>query len=69
MKIERITKVKIECARLMSRIDDLLDVSRDNPISGYYPIESGAVRRASMDLTRALADMRKPDWPKLPGDK
>lgn len=27
--------------------------------SGYCK-ESGAVRRASMDLTRALADMRKP---------
>lgn len=29
---------------------------------GYYycPRESGALRRASMDLTRALADMRKP---------
>lgn len=26
----------------------------------YFPRESGAVRRASMDLTRALADMRRP---------
>ena len=28
----------------------------------YYrnPIEQGAVRRASMDLTRALANLRKP---------
>lgn len=25
-----------------------------------YPKESGAVRRASMDLTRTLAEMRKP---------
>lgn len=26
----------------------------------YKPKEQGAVRRASMDLTRALAEMRKP---------
>ncbi len=26
----------------------------------YFPRESGAIRRASMDLTRALADLRNP---------
>lgn len=26
-----------------------------------FPVKSGATRRASMDLTRALADLRKPD--------
>lgn len=26
----------------------------------YFPREQGAVRRASMDLTRALADLRRP---------
>lgn len=26
----------------------------------YFPRESGAIRRSSMDLTRALADLRKP---------
>jgi len=26
----------------------------------YHPKESGATKRASMDLTRALADYRKP---------
>lgn len=30
-----------------------------NPFSGC--IESGAVRRSSMDLSRALADLRKPE--------
>lgn len=69
MRPERIMKVRNECERLISRIDELMLVSHDNPVSGYYPRESGAVRRASLDLTRALADMRKPDWPKLPGDK
>ena len=27
----------------------------------FNPKENGALRRASMDLTRALADLRKPD--------
>jgi hypothetical protein len=35
-----------------------VDFSRNNHICGYR--ETGALRRASMDLTRALADMRKP---------
>lgn len=26
----------------------------------YFPREQGAIRRSSMDLTRALADMRRP---------
>ena len=26
----------------------------------YFPREQGALRRASMDLTRALADLRRP---------
>lgn len=36
-------------------------VEGDNRIYwGSCPKESGAVKRASMDLTRALADLRKP---------
>ena len=27
----------------------------------YFPKEQGAIRRASMDLTRALADLRRPN--------
>lgn len=26
----------------------------------YFPKEQGSIRRASMDLTRALADLRRP---------
>ncbi len=26
-----------------------------------HPIENGAIKRASMDLTRALADLRRPE--------
>lgn len=49
------------CAALHARIED--EIARSNePIyartDGFK--ESGAVRRASLDLTRALAEMRKP---------
>jgi len=27
----------------------------------FFPKEQGAIRRASMDLTRALADLRRPE--------
>lgn len=29
-------------------------------VNNNFPRESGAIRRASMDLTRSLADLRKP---------
>ena len=29
-------------------------------INNNFPRESGAIRRSSMDLTRALADLRRP---------
>lgn len=29
-------------------------------VNDNFPRESGAIRRASMDLTRALADLRRP---------
>jgi hypothetical protein len=29
-------------------------------VHDYFPREQGAIKRASMDLTRALADLRRP---------
>ncbi len=41
------------------------DYPRDHPLFGLkidnFPVEQGAIKRASMDLTRALADLRKPN--------
>ena len=50
----------VEAQRFIDRAHEL---SAAEPTRGYFsssPKESGAVRRASMDLTRALAEMRKP---------
>lgn len=30
-------------------------------MNDYFPKEQGAIKRASMDLTRALADLRRPN--------
>ena len=72
MKRCRVDKVWAEMARLQSAISALHEVSVCSDgvrqIYGYdFPKETGAVRRASLDLTRALADLRKGDYDKLPG--
>lgn len=73
MKRRRVEKVWSEMARLQSAISALHEaaVSESGQPDFYhhFPRETGAVRRASMDLTRALADMRKSDYTKLPGEK
>jgi len=65
-KIQRITAAYYEAKRFMDRCDFLLErieedakLVRDIDI-GLGSKETAAVRRASMDLTRALAEMRKP---------
>lgn len=63
MKRSDVKTAKTEAKRFIERADALLktEAGRD----GYdiwdaaYGKQCGAVRRASMDLTRALADMRR----------
>ena len=75
MKRCRVEKVWVEMVRLQTAINILHEVAQTENgqpnyyIGGNYPRETGAVRRASLDLTRALADMRKSPYYKLPGEK
>lgn len=73
MNIDRLNEVEAEMKRLQARIDELKAIakpSKHNPkqlVSKRYgcslPRESAAIKRASMDLTRALTRLRKPyDW-------
>ena len=55
----RIASAELEAVRFQQRVRELRQAIRDNPES-RNPVERGALRRASMDLTRALAKMRKP---------
>lgn len=57
----KITNVRIEIDRLVSALDRL-EARDDFDPEDIYPRgspETGSVRRASMDLTRALANLRK----------
>jgi len=63
MKIEEIKKAEAEAERFLSRVNDLWDAMGQTNCKRYMMAngspETGAVRRASMDLTRQLAKMRK----------
>lgn len=56
-----------EAKRFIARADEVLALmqtyqERNNenaPDSGYWPMQSGALKRASLDLTRSLAKMRR----------
>ena len=64
-KLERIKTAYREAERFMGRCDELFAaLEADAYLARHFDAgvgnkESGAVRRASMDLTRALAEMRK----------
>lgn len=48
-----------EARRFLERAS-ALKVRLRNDADGIHPKETGALRRSSMDLTRALADLRRP---------
>lgn len=66
MNHKKIQKAKAEISRLQKTIIALeseatnASDSRNDYYYGY-PKLTGAVRRASMDVTRALADLRRPE--------
>lgn len=61
----KIEKVEEEIKRFQERVKELREAkarmrsSEYNGCSVWNPKQSGAVRRASLDLTRALADLRR----------
>ena len=59
MKIENIIAAQVEAERFLDTCDKLLNSTseREGYLSGSAL--SGSVRRSSLDLTRALAEMRK----------
>lgn len=58
-KIEaaRLDAAETEAKRFLKRLADLRAARKGEP--GMHPRESGALKRASLDLTRALADVRR----------
>lgn len=61
MNMLAIQKARSEAKRFLAAVDQIDHaVSEREGWIDRCPREAGAVRRASMDLTRALANMRKP---------
>jgi len=54
----RVAEAEAEARRFLKRVDQW-KAARKEP--GTHPRESGAMKRASMDLSRALAALRKGD--------
>lgn len=62
MNLEKLIKAKKEALRFLGKVEDL-----ENKYSGEGTKylcgskETGSVKRSSMDLTRSLADLRRPE--------
>lgn len=65
MNINTVKSARTLAERFIRKADAILDNlgGEDEPSENHWPItgtkETGALRRASLDLTRALAEMRK----------
>lgn len=59
MEKSKIIEAKKEAQRFINKVDEFEKRYKNQPFALYGSKESGAVRRSSMDLTRALANMRK----------
>lgn len=58
---ERVEEAVVEAKRFLAKAENYLNRAKiDKWVRDGYCKEAGAVRRASLDLTRALTDMRKP---------
>jgi hypothetical protein len=65
MNRDNINRAVLEAQRFLDAVERLpepepYDRHGSTIMRDYYPKQQGAIRRASMDLTRALAEMRKP---------
>ena len=65
MKLDEIKKTVAEAKRFIKAAENLIEARKVTYTSGSYtfnastPKESGTTRRASLDLTRQLAEMRR----------
>lgn len=63
MQHDKIKAAIMEATRFISKATEFLkaeEITSKSEWGGCNPKQSGAARRASLDLTRALADMRRP---------
>ena len=60
MNIETISKAEAEAKEFIKRCKAVREREQEYAYCFFGCQETGALRRQSMDLTRALADLRKP---------
>jgi len=60
MDLKNIAEAKSEAVRFLKRVKEFEEKQKIDECAINGSIESGAVGRASLDLTRSLAKMRKP---------
>ena len=60
MNNKKVREAIAEARRFIRRADDVLQEEKENKYYYFGTKASGAVRRSSLDLTRALAELRKP---------
>ena len=58
MKEKHIVEAKHECIRFLNKVESYLTKLDENSMAHFGCKESGAMKRSSMDLTRALSKMR-----------
>lgn len=63
MKVEKLYQAKQEAERFLKKVEELeKDIGKSSSPYLYGSKFTGAVKRASMDLTRSLADLRRSDY-------
>lgn len=60
MNLSAIQQAKAEALRFIKRCNQLEQLKPSHSDVSFGSKHTGAIRRASLDLTRTLADMRKP---------
>ena len=60
--IKKVEAVQVEIDRLQKAMDKLKAKASSSNSLWCHPKESGSVKRASMDLSRSLSALRKPDF-------
>ena len=60
MNIDGLKAAMIEAERFIKKADIAICALEDDHYKSFGSKETGAAKRASMDLTRALSEMRKP---------
>ena len=60
MELLRIKQAILEAQRFLAKAEDVLALNHHDRTYADSSKYTGSLRRASMDLTRALAEMRRP---------